>query len=534
MEGEKMKVELLLVAGKIILSILVGGFLVLFLYLYKLLILRPKWIRSKLEKQGIRGPPPSFLLGNISGIKRLQLKVQSTATQTTDPQNHHEDLHVASICHQWPSRIFPHIEEWRNEYGPVFVYGLAHMQQLCVTDLELLKELRLCTSLTLGIPSITSKILGPLLGQGLTSSNGSIWAHQRNTIAPELFGSKVKGMMNLIVESTTSMLRTWESEIQSQGGTAEIRVDEHLRNLSGDIIARACFQSNYCEGEEIFSRLRTLKKVLSKRLIGGEALIRWLPTKENREIWRLEKEIESMILKVVKQRREASYDQKDLLQMILEGAETSAENGLSHKKFIVDNCKTIYIAGHETTAASVAWSLMLLALHPDWQARVRAEVLEICGDKPLHADMLPSMKVLTTVIQESLRLYPPASLLGREAFETISFKNIVIPNGVVLLVPISYLHQNPDIWGPDAHKFNPERFANGVLNACNAPHAYMPFGVGSRICAGQHLAIMELKVILSLILSKFCFSLSPAYRHSPSYKIITEPEHGLILRMRRM
>lgn len=141
---------------------------------------------------------------------------------------------------------------------------------------------------------------------------------------------------------------------------------------------------------------------------------------------------------------------------------------------------------------------------------------------------------LTMVIQESLRLYPPAFFLAREAFETITFKNIVVPKGVVLVVPIPYLHQNPDIWGPNAHKFNPERFANGVFNACNSPQAYMPFGVGSRICAGQHLAMTELKVILSLILSKFCFSLSPAYQHSPSYKILTEPEHGVILCMRRM
>ncbi|XP_004307254.1 PREDICTED: cytochrome P450 734A1-like isoform 2 [Fragaria vesca subsp. vesca] len=490
MEGGKMEAELFVIAAKIILTVLVGGFLFLFFYLYELLILRPEGLRSKLQIQGIKGPPPSFLLGNVLALKRLQNKVQSTATKTTDPQD--EVHHEASICHQWPSRIFPHIEEWRNEYGPTFMYALAHMQQLCITDVELLKELGLCTSLILGTPSITSKILGPLLGKGLLSSNGLMWAHQRKTIAPELYHAKVKGMMDLIVESTTSMLKTWESEIQTQGGTAEIRVDENLRKISGDIIARACFQSNYSEGKEIFSRLRTLQKILSKGIMGVEGLIRWLPTNENREIWRLEKEIESMILKVVKQRSEVSHE-KDLLQMILQGAETLGENGLSHKKFIIDNCKTIFIAAYETTAVAASWSLMLLAVHADWQARVRAEVLEICGDKPLHADMLPSMKVLTMVIQEVLRLYSPVFFLAREVFETITLKNVVIPKGVVLQIPIPFLHQDPDIWGPDAHKFNPERFANGVLKACNSPQAYMPFGLGPRICVGQHLAMTELK-----------------------------------------
>lgn len=110
-----MEAELFVIAAKIILTVLVGGFLFLFFYLYELLILRPEGLRSKLQIQGIKGPPPSFLLGNVLALKRLQNKVQSTATKTTDPQD--EVHHEASICHQWPSRIFPHIEEWRNEYG---------------------------------------------------------------------------------------------------------------------------------------------------------------------------------------------------------------------------------------------------------------------------------------------------------------------------------------------------------------------------------------------------------------------------------
>ncbi|KAB2610027.1 cytochrome P450 714C2-like [Pyrus ussuriensis x Pyrus communis] len=101
-----------------------------------------------------------------------------------------------------------------------------------------------------------------------------------------------------------------------------------------------------------------------------------------------------MILKVVKQRVEAAYE-KDLVQMILEGAKNSADNSaLLHKNFIVDNCKTLFFAGHDTTALATSWALTLLAAHPDWQARACAEVLEICRDKPLDADMLRSMKVV--------------------------------------------------------------------------------------------------------------------------------------------
>ena len=123
-----------------------------------------------------------------------------------------------------------------------------------------------------------------------------------------------------------------------------------------------------------------------------------MPSKNNRAMWKLEEEINSMILKVVKQRTEASYE-KDLLQMVLEGAKSynvyyGPSTDSSRDKFIVDNCKNIYFAGHETTAITATWSLMLLAAHPEWQARARAEVLEICGDSPPDANMLRNMKTV--------------------------------------------------------------------------------------------------------------------------------------------
>ncbi|CAN6703905.1 unnamed protein product [Malus baccata var. baccata] len=229
-----------------------------------------------------------------------------------------------------------------------------------------------------------------------------------------------------------------------------------------------------------------------------------------------------MILKLVKQRVEAS-NEKDLLQMILEGAKSSADyNDLSHNKFIVDNCKTLFFAGHETIASTASWSLMLRAAHPDWQARVPDEIVHSKIHKEVRA--LPSciFVQLKMVIQEVLRLYAPAVFVTREAFETVTLKNIVIPKGVQLQIQVPFLHQNPDLWGPNAHKFNPERFANGILAACQSPQAYMPFGNGPRIC-----------VMLALILSKFSFSLSPTYRHSPVYTMVVEPEHGIILHATR-
>ncbi|XP_039168483.1 cytochrome P450 714C2 isoform X1 [Eucalyptus grandis] len=237
--------------------------------------------------------------------------------------------------------------------------------------------------------------------------------------------------------------------------------------------------------------------------------LRYLPTKINREIWKLDKQIRSMILEVVKERLQASHE-KDLLQVILEGAKNEGlPSSISAEQFIMDNCKNIYFAGYETAAITVSWCLVLLAAHPHWQARVRAVVLEIFGCGVLDSNKLQGVKTLTMVIHETLRLYTPAVFSMREAFEDIEFKGLLIPQGSNIQIPIHILHRLPEIWGTDAGKFQPERFAQGISGACKSAHAYMPFGSGPRICAGQHFALAELKVILLLILTKFSFSLSP-------------------------
>lgn len=141
---------------------------------------------------------------------------------------------------------------------------------------------------------------------------------------------------------------------------------------------------------------------------------------------------------------------------------------------------------------------------------------------------------LTMIIHETLRLYPPVAFVVREALQDVSFKRIEIPKGTNIEIPIPILHQQPEIWGPDAHQFNPERFNKGIAKACKVPSAYIPFGIGSRTCAGQNFAMIEVKVIVSMMLSRFAFSLSPGYQHSPVFRFVLEPEHGINLYLLRV
>lgn len=511
---------------KMAITLALVGIVSLVLYLCEFLLWKPARLRSKIVKQGITGPPPSFLIGNLGAL-------QKKPTPEVSERPSEGDAPVI-LSHDNTRTLFPIFEEWRKQYGPIFNFSLGNIQVLYMQRHDVVKEMGTCTSMDFGKPAYLHHELGPLLGKGIITSNGPKWSHQRKILAPELSMEKVKGMTKSMLEASTTLLDSWNNIIDnSKGGVADINIDEHLRSFAGDVISRACFGSNYDKGEEIFLRLRVLIEASAKKMVAiGLPGLRYLPTKSNRETWNLEKEIRSLILKAINERDQSAS--KNLLQMVLESAANSNLNPSEMDVFIVDNCKNIYLAAYETTAASADWLLMLLAAHPEWQERIRAEVREVCAGRMPDADMVRKMKSLTMALQESLRLYPTTALQVREAMKDMKFGDIHVPKGVSVWTMIIALHQDVDNWGPDAHLFKPERFANGVTGACKFPYMYMPFGVGPRMCLGQNFALTDLKILVALIVSNYSFTLSPQYRHCPVMRMNIEPEYGVILRIKKL
>ncbi|XP_023516881.1 cytochrome P450 714A1-like [Cucurbita pepo subsp. pepo] len=496
-------------------------------------------IRRKLRAQGVTGPPPSLLYGNLPEMQEIQLEA-AAAAMASPP--HHASVIVA---HDYTSTLFPYFVKWRKQYGPLYTYSTGTRQHLYANHVDLVKDLSLTNHLHLGKPSYVTKKLAPILGHSVVRANGPVWALQRKIIAPEFFMDRVRVMAALMTEAASAMLQKWEGRIgERDGATAEIDVDEALREFSADVISRACFGSSYEKGKRIFSKLRVLQKLLSEGnfLFGYVSLSdRLFQQPKHRRIKKLEKEIESLIWETVQQRqRECSKtsSDKDLLQLIMEAAMNDPTVGAncneSPKKFIVDNCKSIYFAGHESTAVAATWSLMLLALHPEWQDRIRSEFTQACPDGRVNMTTISQLKSVSMVVQETLRLYPPAAFVARETFSETRLGNVVIPKGVYLWTLIPTLHREVEIWGENANEFKPERFVNGIAKACKFPQAYVPFGAGPRLCLGKNFALVQLKIIISLIVFKFRFSLSPEYRHSPSYRMIVEPANGMKIIFKRV
>uniref|UniRef100_A0A0E0EG95 Cytochrome P450 n=1 Tax=Oryza meridionalis TaxID=40149 RepID=A0A0E0EG95_9ORYZ len=501
-------------------------------YLYYVLWLAPERLRAHLRRQGIGGPIPSFPYGNLADMRSHAAAAAATGKATG------EGRQEGDIVHDYRQAVFPFYENWRKQYGPVFTYSVGNMVFLHVSRPDIVRELSLCVSLDLGKSSYMKATHQPLFGEGILKSNGNAWAHQRKLIAPEFFPDKVKGMVDLMVDSAQVLVSSWGDRIDRSGGNAlDLMIDDDIRAYSADVISRTCFGSSYVKGKQIFDMIRELQKTVSTKkqnlLAEMTGLSFLFPTASGRAAWRLNGRVRALILDLVGENGEE--DGGNLLSAMLRSARGGGEVAAAAEDFVVDNCKNIYFAGYESTAVTAAWCLMLLALHPEWQDRVRDEVQAACcggGGRSPDFPALQKMKNLTMVIQETLRLYPAGAVVSRQALRELSLGGVRVPRGVNIYVPVSTMHLDAELWGGAgaAEVFDPARFAD----ARPPLHAYLPFGAGARTCLGQTFAMAELKVLLSLVLCRFEVALSPEYVHSPAHKLIVEAEHGVRLVLKKV
>ncbi|CAK9163342.1 unnamed protein product [Ilex paraguariensis] len=457
-------------------------------FLYSCWVL-PNQAYQKLRRNGFSGPTPSFPLGNIADMKK-SLRSSSSSSSL-------------SIRHDIHSRVFPYFSLWQKLHGKVFIYWLGTEPFLYIADPEFLRKISAgVMGKSWGKPTVFKNDRKPMFGY-VKHDGGINHKHARSVDGPN---------------------HLWKA--RNRRGD---RNHEHSRRDHSEDELR----NELRKRKEVFKKLRAMQMALFKytRYV-GVPFSNFMCPYQNSEAKKLGKEIDAMLLSIITSRKSnVGQPQKDLLSLLMAESQVG---GSSEKKLttseLVDECKTFFFAGHETTALALTWTLLLLAMHTEWQNQLREEVKEVIGDGEIDATMLARLKKMGWVMNEVLRLYSPAPNVQRQAREDIRVDGAVIPSGTNMWIDLVSMNHDRSLWGDDVYEFKPERFKDDSLyGGCKHKMGFLPFGFGGRMCVGRNLSMLEYKIVLTLILTRFSFSLSPNYCHSPSIMLSLRPTQGLPL-----
>ncbi|XP_057971219.1 cytochrome P450 CYP72A616-like [Malania oleifera] len=471
----------------------------------------PKNLEKRLRQQGIRCTSYKLFYGDKKDFLRLNREALSKPI---------------SLNHKIASRVLPFTHHMVQTYGKFCVEWFGTRARLIIADPELIR-----LALTEKDGHIQKQKQNPLLkiiDLGLFALDGEKWAKRRTLMTPAFHHGKLKGMGPSFSTSCCNMIDRW-NELVSPEGSCELDVALELQNLTGDVIARTAFGSSYEAGKKIFE-FQKEQATLAMEAFAAFYFpgLRFIPTKKNRRRYYLDNEIKTTIRGIIREKEQAKKNTEssstDLLGLLLQCKEQK-DNEMTIED-VIEECRLFYLAGQETVANLLTWTIIALSMHPNWQEKAREEVLQIWGQKNPDVGGINHLKIVPMVVHEVLRLYPPVAFLLRQTHQRTNIGGLSIPEGIDLFLPVLLLHHDPDYWGDDVEEFKPERFAEGVSKASKDQKAFYPFGWGPRVCIGQNFAMMEAKIALAMILQHFWFELSPTYTHAPFTVITLQPQHG--------
>ncbi|KAK7257108.1 hypothetical protein RIF29_30836 [Crotalaria pallida] len=481
--------------------------------------LSPKRLERCLREQGLKGNSYTLLFGDIKAIS------MSLQKATSKPININDDI---------VSRVLPFQHQLVQNYGKNSFFWYGFKPVVHIINPEAIKDL---LNKTQSFQKQSYNPLAKYLITGLLALENEKWSKHRKIINPAFNLVKLKLVLPAIYESCNEMINKWKILV-SQNGSCELDVWPFLNSLSGDVISRTSFGSSYAEGRRVFQlqneQAQLTSKALSSLYVPGW---RFVPTKMNKRMKEIDFEIQNVLRGIIQKQEsgtktggEAPND--NLLGLLLESNHKEIEDHGNNKSVgmsiddVINECKLFYFAGQETTSALLNWTMVLLSRFPDWQSQAREEINEIFGTNEPDYDGLSRLKVVTMILYEVLRLYPPVLAVTRVVKKETSVKNLTLPAGSLAIIPTLFVHRDSELWGNDANEFKPERFSEGVLKATKGQVSFLPFGWGPRICIGQNFALLEAKMALCLILQHFSFELSPSYAHAPFVVITLQPQFG--------
>lgn len=376
---------------------------------------------------------------------------------------------------------------------------------------------------------ITRRLLEPGLGRGLLTSEGETWRRHRRIMAPSFDHRSIVGYSPVMTEIAERLLAEWDALPEG----AEVDVAAAMMHATLHIISRTMFSSDSDEIVDVVERgVGRYQAEVRPGLADLLELPAWLSRlgafhRPERIFTEFDRAIDRLL---ASRERNREAQPKDLLARLIAARDEETGGGMTAKE-VRDQVVTIFMAGHETTALALTWTWYLLSQHPAAEARLHAELQAVLGGRtPRHED-IAKLPYARMVIEEAMRLYPPAHTLSRTAIGEDELLGRRIPKGAQILIVPWLLHRNPRLW-ENPERFDPERFAP-ERTAARHRFAYIPFGAGPRICIGAAFAMAEAVLILATVAQRYRLRLVPGFPVEPQGLITLRPRHGMRMMVER-
>jgi cytochrome P450 len=364
------------------------------------------------------------------------------------------------------------------------------------------------------------------LGDGLLTSEGELWRKQRRTIQPVFQHKRVAAQAEVISTEAARLV----DRLRSRIGGGPVDVLKELTGLTLGVLGKALLDADLSAFESVDHSFEAVQDQAMFEMETLGMVPMWLPLAKQRRFRRAKKDLARIVDVLVAERKTAPRpDGDDVLSRLIvsTGAEADPRVGRQRMR---DELVTLLLAGHETTASTLGWTLYLLDRHPEVLARLRAEVADVIGDRtPGFAD-LERLTYTSMVLQETMRMFPPVWILTRNAQGDDEIGGYHVPAGSDVLICPYTLHRHPAFWDePD--RFDPDRFDPGVP-VTRPRYAYIPFGAGPRFCVGNHLGLLEATLVLVTLVRELRLSTVPGHDVQPEPMLSLRVRGGLPMTVR--
>ncbi|WP_419880422.1 cytochrome P450 [Peribacillus sp. B-H-3] len=403
------------------------------------------------------------------------------------------------------------------EYGEVAKFRFGPSQKVYfISNPEMIKEV-LVTKQNHFVKSDDFKSMKPIVGEGLLTSEKEFHLRQRRMIQPSFKKTDIMKYGQDMIDIAKSYTSAWK------GGEERI-ITHDMMDLTLAIVSKTMFSKEFEDGYQIIGdSIETSMRMAIKRMRNLFSLPLWIPTKNNRKFKKAVKQLDNVLYSLIGERREGMGSEKDMLEILLAAR---SEDGIGMTDTQVrDELMTIFLAGHETTANALSWTLYLLSQNPEAEGKLYREIDELLGDKSPRPEDFMKLTYTQNVVWESLRMYPPGFFTGRKVEKDIEINGYKFKKNDMVLTSQYIMHRKSEFF-PEPEKFIPERFENNYLRTIPS-FAYFPFGGGPRVCIGNHFALMEAVLVLAAILQKYKLVLSPGQIVKPFPSITLRPKGGL-------